>query len=85
MREKGLIFNKSKCEYGKDKLEFFGYVFFKEGILLDLKKVEEVVNFLILLIVLEVCSLLGMINYCLRFILDYVIKIEFLCKFIYKD
>lgn len=44
LREKGLIFNVSKCEYGKDKLEFFGYVFFLDSILLDLKKVEDVVN-----------------------------------------
>ena len=32
LREKGLTLNKIKCEYSKDKLEFFGYVFSKEGI-----------------------------------------------------
>ena len=44
LREKGLTLNKSKCEYSKDKLEFFGYVFSKDGISPDPKKVEEVVN-----------------------------------------
>ena len=32
LREKGLTLNKSKCEYNKDKLEFFDYVFSKDGI-----------------------------------------------------
>ena len=38
-KEKGLTLNKRKCKYSKDKLEFFGYVFSKDGISPDLKKV----------------------------------------------
>ena len=41
LREKGPTLNKSKCEYSKDTLEFFRYVFSKEGISPDPKKVEE--------------------------------------------
>ena len=41
LREKDLTLNKSKCEYSKDKLEFFGYVFSKDDIAPDPKKVEE--------------------------------------------
>ena len=32
LREKDLTLNKSKCEYSKDKLEFFGYVFSKKKV-----------------------------------------------------
>ena len=44
LREKGLTKNKSMCEYSIDKLEFFGYVFSKEGISPDPKEVEDGVN-----------------------------------------
>ena len=45
LREKALTLNnKSKCEYSKDKLEFFRYVFSKDDISPDPKTVEEVVN-----------------------------------------
>ena len=40
LREKGLTLNKSKCEYSKDKLEFSGYMFSKDSISPDPKKVE---------------------------------------------
>ena len=44
LREKGLTLNKRKCKFRKDKLEFFGYVFSKDGISPDPKKVADVVN-----------------------------------------
>ena len=85
LREKGLTLNKSKCEYSKDKLEFFGYVFSKEGISPDPKKVEEVVNLSTPSTASEVRSLLGMTNYCSRFIPDYATKTEPLRKLTHKD
>jgi len=63
LREKGLTLNKSECEYSKDTLEFFRYVFSKEGISSDPKKVEEVVNLSTPSTTSEVRSLLGMTNY----------------------
>ena len=42
--EKGLNQNKSKCEFRKDKLEFFGYVSSKDSISPVPKKVADVVN-----------------------------------------
>ena len=80
LREKGVTLNKSKCEYSKDKLEFFGYVFSKDGIAPDPKKVEEVVNLSTPSTASEVRSLLGMTNYCSRFIPDYATKTEPLRK-----
>ena len=80
LREKGLTLNKSKCEYSKDRLEFFGYVFSKDGISPDPKKVEDVVNLHTPSTASEVHSLLGMTNYCSRFIPEYATKTKPLRK-----
>ena len=85
LREKGLTLNKSKCEYSKDKLEFFGYVFSKDGISPDPKKVEDVVNLQTPSTASEVRSLLGMTTYCSRFIPDYATKTEPLRKLTHKN
>ena len=85
LREKGLTLNKSKYEYSKDKLEFFGYVFSRDGISPDPKKVEDVVNLQTPSTASEVRSLLGMTNYCSRFIQDYATKTEPLRKLTHKD
>ena len=85
LREKSLTLNKSKCEYSKGKLEFFGYVFSKDGISPDPKKVEDVVNLRTPSTASEVRSLLGMTNYCSRFIQDYATKTEPLRKLTHKD
>ena len=85
LREKGPTLNKSKCEYSKDKLEFFGYVFSKDGIAPDPKEVEEVVNLSTPSTASEVRSLLGMTNYCSRFIPDYATKTEPLHNLTHKD
>ena len=74
-----------KCEYSKDKLEFFGYVFSKDGISPVPKKVEDVVNLQTPSTASEVRSLLGMTNYCSRFIQDYATKTEPLRKLTHKD
>ena len=70
LRDKGLTLNKSKCQYSKDKLELLGYIFSKEGISPDPKKVEEVVNLSTPSTASEIFNLLGMTNYCSRFISD---------------
>ena len=85
LREKGLSLNKSKCEYFKDKLEFFGYVFSKDGISPDPKKVEDVVNLQTSSTVSEIRSLLGMTNYCSRFIPDNATMMQPLRKLTNKD
>ena len=85
LRERGLTLNKSKCEYSKDKLEFFGYVFSKDGIAPDPKKVSDVINLQTPSNPSEVRSLLGMTNYCSRFIPDYATKTEPLRKLTHKN
>lgn len=45
IREFGLKLNKEKCEFKKDKLIFFGYVFSVDGVSLDLEKVKAIREF----------------------------------------
>ena len=85
LREKGLTLNKSKCEFRKDRLDFFGYVFSKDGISPDPKKVADVVNRQTPSTASELRSLLGMTNYCSRFIPDYATKTGPLRKLTHKD
>lgn len=44
LREKSLTLHRGKFFYSKDSLEVFGYVFLKEGVSADLKKVETILN-----------------------------------------
>ena len=60
LRDKGLSLNRNKCEFNKKKLAFYGYVFSSDGISPDPRKVHESPD--------EVSSLLGLANYCSRFI-----------------
>ena len=69
----------------KDKLEFFGYVFSKDGISPDPKKFEDVVNLQTPPTASEVRSLLEITNYCSSFIQDYASKTEPLRKLTHKD
>ncbi|CAB4005904.1 Transposon Ty3-I Gag-Pol poly, partial [Paramuricea clavata] len=85
LKERGLTLNKHKCEYGKDKLEFHGYVFSGDGTAPDPKKIDDIVNLQTPTSASEVRSLLGMTNYCSRFIPDYAAKTEPLRKLTRQD
>ena len=85
LKERGLTLNERKCEYSKDKVEFFGYTFSGDGITSDPKKIEDIINLQTPTSASEVRSLLGMTNYCSRFIPDYATKTEPLRKLTNKD
>ncbi|KAK3752856.1 hypothetical protein QZH41_000328 [Actinostola sp. cb2023] len=85
LREKGLTLHKDKCEYSKDSLEFFGYVFSSQGISADPKKVEAILNIQPPSNATEVRSLLGMSNYCSRFIKGYATITQPLRELTHKD
>lgn len=80
LKEKGLTLNRSKCEFNKSKLEFFGFVFSANGISADPKKVLAVQHASAPTCVTEMRSLLGMANYCSRFIPDFATVTEPLRK-----
>ncbi|KAK7111230.1 hypothetical protein V1264_010901 [Littorina saxatilis] len=71
MQEKNLTLNKAKCEFNKDTIEFYGFVFGRNGISPDPKKVEAVHKTAAPTNAKEVRSFLGLTNYISRFIPDY--------------
>ena len=76
LRENGLTLNKDKCVYNKSTLEFFGYVFSDGGMSPDPKKVKDIIDFERPTNVSMVRSLLGMANFCARFIPGYATMTE---------
>lgn len=63
-----LTLNKSKCEFNKDSIAFFGFVFSKDGIAPDPSKVQSIHNMSPPTSVQEVRSFLGMATFCAKFI-----------------
>ena len=72
----GLTLHREKCEFSRDSLEFFGYVFSGKGLSADPKKVEAITNLPSPTYVAKVRSLLGMANYCSRFIPVYATQTQ---------
>ena len=71
MREKGLTLNKRKCEFNKETIEFYGFIFGKDGVSPDAKKIDAIKKMPRPTTPKEVRSFLGMTNYISRFILQY--------------
>lgn len=67
----GLTVNKDKCEFLKTKIKFFGMVFSSEGVEPDECKIKAIKEAAKPSTVGEVRSILGLMNYCSRFIKDY--------------
>lgn len=42
LREKNITLSKNKCEFNKDSLEVYGYIFSGEGISADPKKIKAI-------------------------------------------
>lgn len=63
--------NKSKCEFNKNSVEFFGYCFSAEGVSADPKKTDAIKSATSPQNAGELRSLLGLANYVSRFIPDF--------------
>ena len=85
LREKNITLNRSKCEFNKDKVEFFGYVFSKDCISADPKKIDAIKNAEAPKNAAEVRSLLGLANYVSRFISDFATITEPLRQLTHKN
>ena len=81
----GLTLNKKKCVFKKRSLVFQGYVFSDQGIAPDPEKIKAVEEFPTPGNASEVRSLLGMTNFCCRFIRNYATITEPLRELIKKD
>jgi hypothetical protein len=63
LRESGLTLKRSKCEFGKTSIMFFGLVFPDQGISPDPEKVEALQHLPAPSNLAELRSFLGMANY----------------------
>ena len=71
LQEKGLTLNTQKCIFGQPTLKYLGYIFSNRGISPDPSKVEDVHEAMTPRNTSEVRSLLGLANYCQRFIPEF--------------
>ena len=68
LREHQLYAKLSKCEFWLDKVEFLGHVITKDGISVNPKKVQDVLDWQAPMNVKEIRGFLGMAGYYRRFI-----------------
>ena len=68
LSDQHVTLNKEKCEFNKSSVEFFGHIFSKDGVAPDPKKVSAIKNAVVPKDRKEVASLLGLANYCSRYI-----------------
>ena len=71
LREKNITLNKAKCKFNKSEVDFFGYIFSKQGMRPDPEKVKAVKDAERPTTPAEIRSLLGLANYVSRFIPDF--------------
>ena len=87
LEENGLTINRKKCEFYKDKLDFYGFTFSGEGISPGDKKVEAFRNALPRSNSSEVRSLSGMSNWSSKWIpvcYNYGTTSSIKAKFVWK-
>ena len=80
-----LTLNKRKCEFNKQSISFFGFVFSEKGISPDPAKVESIDKALPPTTTSAVRSFLGMATYCAKFIPNFSDVSEPLRKLTRKD
>ncbi|RXN24365.1 Retrovirus-related Pol polyprotein from transposon 412 [Labeo rohita] len=85
LKERGLTLNRKKCEFNKTQLEFFGFIFSAGGVSADPKKVDAIYHAKKPKDAAEVRSLLGIANYCSRFIPNFATVTEPLRKLTRKN
>ena len=85
LQDHGLTLNLRKCKFLKRNLEFFGFLFTKDGTKPDPMKVDAFINTPRPTNVSELRSLLGMSNYSSQYIRDYATLTEPLRRLTHKD
>ena len=85
LQNHGLTLNLRKCKFLKRNLEFFGFLFTKDGTKPDPMKVDAFINTPRPTNVSELRSLLCMSNYSSQYIRDYATLTEPLRRLTHKD
>ena len=68
LRDQQLYAKFSKCEFWLNEIVFLGYIVSRNGIFVDLRKVEAIINWEQLKNDIEICSFLGLARYYRRFV-----------------
>ena len=72
LRDANLVLKSSKCHFGRTKLPLLGHIISRQGLQVDPKKVEKLVNMRSLKTVSEIQSVLGLGSYYHKFIPKFV-------------
>ena len=75
----------SKCEFWLNEVSFLGHIVSKEGIRVDLKKIEVVVKWKPLRNVTEVRSFLGLTGYYKRFVKGFSMIVAPMTRLLQKN
>ena len=76
IREKGLKLNFKKCEFGKASINYMGHILSSEGLFPEPKKVNSIFHMEPPSNTSEVCSFLGLVTYCSKFIPNFAATTE---------
>ena len=85
LKHKNLTVNRDKCKFLQPELSFFGFIFSKDGVKPDPKKIADIINAPIPSNATEVRSFLGMANFCARFIPNFADMAEPLRQLTHKN
>ena len=85
LRKEQLYEKLSKCEFWLNEVSFLGHIVSKEGIQVDLKTLEVVVEWKPLRNVIEVRSFLGLAGYYRRFVKGLSMTVALMTRLIYKN
>ncbi len=85
LRENGLYCKLEKCQFAQEKIKYLGYEVSKDGISMDPRKIEAVLDWPVPKNVNELQMFLGFTNYYRRLIRDYATKAAPLTNMLKKD